>query len=117
MDSIHFLHFSLSVLALNCVQIGAATLHSFETRSGLRFALYTSNDVPSTKQSTRPTKYDRGTTTARDALRHIYSNIWVENVVRSPLYNSQNLIEDDIVSSTLFESKLDQYISSLPWST
>lgn len=103
---------------MHSVQTGAATLHSFETRSGLRFALYTSNDVPSSKTSTRPTKYDSDVTSARDALRHIYSNVWVENVVRSPLYNSQqhNSMDEDVVGSTLFEEKLDQYLLSLPWS-
>ena len=104
-------------LALYSVQTGAATIHSFETLSGLRFALYTSNDVPSTKSSTRPSKYEYAeTTSARDALRHIYSKVWVECVVRSPLYNSKEMLASDVVRSTIFEKKLDEYISSLPWS-
>lgn len=103
-------------IALHSVQIGAATLHSFETLSGLRFALYTSNDVLSSKQSTRPRKEEYSGTTARDALKHIYANIWVEHVVRSPLYNSKDLLESNVVGSTNFEKKLDEYISSLAWS-
>ncbi len=100
--------------ALHSVQTGAATLHSFETMTGLRFALYTSNDVPSSKTSTRPTKYDSDTTTARDALRHIYAKIWVESVVRSPLYSSKSL-DSHVVGSTTFEKNLDDYITALPW--
>ena len=82
--------------------------------NGLRFALYTSNDVPSSETSTRPTKYDSDTTTARDALRHIYAKIWVESIVRSPLYKPKNL-DSDVVKSTTFEKNLDEYVTALPW--
>lgn len=97
------------------MQTGAATLHSYQTISGLRFALYTSNDVPSSNNSTRPSNPEFADIPARDALKHIYSKIWVEYVVRSPLYNSQE-IKSKVVQSTNFESKLDEYVRSLPWS-
>ena len=103
-------------VALHSVQTGAATLHSYETLSGLRFALYTSNDVPTSKSSTRPSKTEYSEVTARDALRHIYSQIWVEYVVRSPLYNAKEVLASNTVSSTNFEIELDAYIRSLVWS-
>ena len=84
--------------------------------SGLRFALYTSNDVPSSNNTTRPSKAEYLEITARDALRHIYADIWVECVVKSPFYNPQKIVESKLVNSTTFEQHLDEYIRSLPWS-
>ena len=85
-------------------------MHTYETISGLRLALYTSNDVPSSKTSER-TDYSE-TTFARDALRHVYANLWVECVMRSPMFVGNKDID---VKSTTFERELDSYLSSLPW--
>ena len=85
-------------------------MHTYETMSGLRLALYTSNDVPSSKTSER-TDYSE-TTFARDALSHIYANLWVECVIRSPMYVGGSNID---LKSTTFERELDSYLSSLPW--
>ena len=117
--------------------------------SGLRFALYTSNDVATSKLSERGGATDyytaitsgtnnynstasssggaignaatafsspESTTFARDVLVHVYSNIWVECVVRSPLYvgHGGNALME-CIKSTTFEKELDSYLSSLPW--
>mmetsp|Transcript_22717 Transcript_22717/g.26328 ORF Transcript_22717/g.26328 Transcript_22717/m.26328 type:complete len:176 (-) Transcript_22717:146-673(-) len=100
--------------ALHSVRTGAATLHSYETLSGLRFALYTSNNVPSSKGSATSNKSEYSESiSARDALKYIYSNIYVEYVIRSPLYTSNN--GNFNVGSTTFEKNLDVYLASLPW--
>jgi hypothetical protein len=110
--------------AVFSVRTGAATLHNYETRSGLRFAMYTNNDVPQTfVGKSAEAKYP----SVRDALQYIYSEIWVECVVRSPLYRPGELVvpgkSNHIlamkgkldISSTNFERKLDAYLSSMPW--
>ena len=74
-------------------------MHNYETISGMRFALYTTNSI-------------EGAPSVRSALRHIYTELWVELVVRSPLYRVGD--EMDIVA-TNFEPKLDAYLSSMPW--
>lgn len=165
------------MVALQSIQTASATVHTYETLSGLRFALYTSNDVPTCKlsdttaisasavsaggtnyysptptpppgsnstasttsgnamltassstpytttynsnnhQSTSSMLESNTTIFGRDALVHIYSNIWVECVVRSPLYvgNSGGDALMECIKSTTFEKELDVYISSLPW--
>eukprot|EP00545_Synedropsis_sp_CCMP1620_P012728 CAMPEP_0119009340 /NCGR_PEP_ID=MMETSP1176-20130426/4298_1 /TAXON_ID=265551 /ORGANISM="Synedropsis recta cf, Strain CCMP1620" /LENGTH=156 /DNA_ID=CAMNT_0006961837 /DNA_START=72 /DNA_END=542 /DNA_ORIENTATION=- len=87
---------------LHSVRTGAGTLHNYETTSGLRFALYTTNI--STSQNT----------SIRGALKHVYTDLWVECVIRSPLYvgSSQGNMN---IASTNFEQKLDAYLSSMPW--
>ena len=67
--------------------------HHFETASGIRFVLNT----------------DRDAGDLRPNLRHIYSNIFVEYVVKNPL---QKL--NDPITCQGFISNLRQYISSLP---
>ena len=79
--------------------------------SGLYFALYTSNDGPATNTSER-SDYSE-TTFARDVLRHVYSNLWVECVIRSPMHVPG--AADIDVNATTFEKELDSYLSSLPW--
>mmetsp|Transcript_31008 Transcript_31008/g.41381 ORF Transcript_31008/g.41381 Transcript_31008/m.41381 type:complete len:179 (-) Transcript_31008:359-895(-) len=103
------------------VRTGASTIHNYETLSGLRFAMYTNNDV---------TKKYPGATSVRDALRHIYTEIWMECVVRSPLYRpgelqaageggnengGDSLMGRFEVGSTNFESRLDVYLRAMPW--
>jgi len=87
---------------LHSVRTGAGTLHNFETISGIRFALYTSNTS------------DQSQAAIRSALKHIYTNIWVDCVVRSPLYKSSMEGTMD-VSSTNFEATLDAYLQGMTW--
>ncbi|KAM6307806.1 trafficking protein particle complex subunit 1 isoform 2-T2 [Podargus strigoides] len=69
-------------------------LHYLETPSGLRLALSTDPGVPS----------------AREALRHIYSNLFVELVVKNPLCPPR-----EPVQSELFRSRLDTFVRGLPF--
>mmetsp|Transcript_11090 Transcript_11090/g.13768 ORF Transcript_11090/g.13768 Transcript_11090/m.13768 type:complete len:181 (+) Transcript_11090:197-739(+) len=107
--------------SLHSVRTGASTLHTFDTISGLKFVMYTDNNVPSGN--------------VRDVLRHVYSHIWVETVVRSPLYRPGEIIppEDAAaatgggerndgtilpvgkfeIRSTNFEKRLDEYLMSM----
>jgi hypothetical protein len=78
------------------------------------------------------------TSVVKQVLQHIYSNIWVECVIRSPLYRPGELIVGggeetgsnanggkggNIISgqgtfdirSTNFERKLDAYLASQAW--
>lgn len=69
---------------------------------------------------------DRSKTSFQTALKHIYSEIWVECVVRSPLYRPEDIQGDPLegrdnnagrfdIKSTNFEAKLDSYLKSMPW--
>ncbi len=109
-------HHLVESLALQAVKTGAGTLHCYETISGLRIALYTNNNPVMTATSK----------TIQTALKHIYSEIWVECVVRSPLYRPEDIQVDPVegrennagrfdIKSTNFELKLDAYLSSMPW--
>lgn len=70
-------------------------LHYFETPTGLRFVLTTGSDF--------------GTVDVARHLREIYSEVYVEFVVKNPLYK-----KGTIIKSELFLSKLDAYVRSLP---
>ena len=110
-----------STTALHSVKTGASTIHNYETLSGLRFAMFTNNDAQvalSSKGVASPS--------IRDALRHIYTEIWVETVVRSPLYRPGKMVSADEggsditmgkfdIRSTNFEKKLDVFLQSMPW--
>mmetsp|Transcript_3992 Transcript_3992/g.5748 ORF Transcript_3992/g.5748 Transcript_3992/m.5748 type:complete len:156 (+) Transcript_3992:123-590(+) len=87
---------------LHSVRTGAGTVHNYETLSGLRFALYTDNS----KQGNGPA--------IRSSLKHIYTKLWVECVIRSPLHSAST---DSVmnVSSTNFEPQLDAYLRSMTW--
>ncbi|CAH1964667.1 unnamed protein product [Acanthoscelides obtectus] len=69
------------------------TLHYLETPSGLKFVLNT--DV-----------HSQG---VREILQLIYSQVYVEYVVKNPMCNLSQPI-----SSELFKTKLDAYIKQLP---
>lgn len=107
---------------LHSVKTGAGTLHCYETISGLRIALYTNNNPIMKTIGSRGTS---GKTDFQSALKHIYSELWVECVVRSPLYRpddiNADLMEENItpgrfdIRSTNFEAKLDAYLKSMPW--
>ncbi len=70
---------------------------------------------------------DTTKTSFQTALKYIYSEIWVECVVRSPLYRPEEIQVDPAlegkenptgrfdIKSTNFESKLDAYLASMPW--
>ena len=70
-------------------------LHYFETPSGLRFVLTTSNDF--------------GSIDVVKNLREIYSDVYVEYAIKNPLYRRGTEIK-----SKLFLSKLDSYVKDLP---
>lgn len=70
-------------------------LHYFETATGLRFVLTTSNDFKGVDVT--------------HALSEIYNSVFVEYVVKNPLYTRGNVIKSD-----LFITKLDDYIRALP---
>jgi len=83
---------------LHSVKTGASTLYNFETASGLRFALYVTNESSNVKS-------------IRTALQHIYHELWIQCVIRSPLYTpTQPNIEE-----TNFEQMLDAFLSSQTW--
>ena len=69
-------------------------LHYFESATGFKFVLNTDTSVGSLS----------------DELWHIYSNIYVEYVVKNPLIQA-----GEQITSKLFASKLDSYIQSLPF--
>ena len=118
---------------LHSIKTGSATVHNYVTPSGLHFALYTSHKVPPSSISTATTKPEWAeATTAQEALRIIYAKIWIECVVKSPLYQPGNIKSVDEVDTTMeeqsymvapkfdvattnFEKRLDRYLSSLPW--
>lgn len=69
-------------------------LHYFETPSGLKLVLNT----------------DLSVTNARDTLQHIYSNLYVENIMKNPV-----CVLGHSLDSELFSSRLDAFIRSLPY--
>lgn len=98
-------------------------MHNYETVSGLRFALYTSNNVPKTSKRQR-TASSSDVISAREVLQHIYAELWVDCVVRSPMYKPQGRIPSETkedgagigsAQTATFEKRLDKYLSSLPW--
>jgi hypothetical protein len=86
---------------LHSVKTGASTLHSYETTSGLRFALYVTNDSSSIDNSA----------SIRTALQHIYEELWIQCVIRSPLYTPTK----PNVESTNFEQKLAAFLKPQSW--
>lgn len=70
----------------------AYRLHYFETASGLRFVLTT----------------DLSATDMREALRHVYSQIYVECLTKNPLYTP-----GEPISCPLFTQTLERYMTSL----
>jgi trafficking protein particle complex subunit 1 len=70
-------------------------LHYFETPTGLRFVLTTSKDF--------------GAVDVARHLREIYADVFVDFVVKNPLY-----VRGTPILSELFLTKLDAYVQSLP---
>jgi len=86
-------------------------LHMFETASGLKFVMLTDLNVGS----------------LREVLQAIYSTIYVEYAVKNPLQcnfitpvkpfpkkKGHAVSECSPIDSELFDSKLDEYVQSLP---
>ncbi|XP_029932360.1 trafficking protein particle complex subunit 1 [Myripristis murdjan] len=69
-------------------------LHYYETPTGLKFVLNTDLSVGS----------------ARDTLQHIYSNLYVELLVKNPV-----CVLGQSLESELFSSRLDAFIRGLPY--
>ncbi|XP_060922145.1 trafficking protein particle complex subunit 1 [Limanda limanda] len=69
-------------------------LHYYETASGLKFVLNT----------------DLSVSNARDTLQHIYSNLYVEHIVKNPV-----CVLGQGLDSELFSSRLDAFIRALPY--
>ena len=85
---------------LQLIRTGAATLHTYETASGLRLALYVTDD---------PQGLHAGS--IRKALYYIYHELWIQCVIRSPLYRTTAPNVDE----TNFASKLQGYLANQPW--
>jgi trafficking protein particle complex subunit 1 len=109
---------------LHSVRTGASTLHTYETNSGLRLCIYVTNhNIPSGVNSVGEplTTSDKilpppqpvvvNGKVVRAALQHIYHELWIQCVTRSPMYTptAPNVME------TNFESKLDSYLKSQSW--
>ncbi|GAX24080.1 hypothetical protein FisN_9Hu331 [Fistulifera solaris] len=88
--------------SIHSVQIGASTLYTLETASGLRFALYLD------RVGEDESNVQKKASTIRSALQHIYNNLWINQVTRSPLYDPVH----PNVNETGFEQHLDTYLSS-----
>lgn len=123
--------------SLHSVKTGAGTLHCYETISGIRIALYVNNNPMMNTLGTPAVMARKGESTQQNntsfqaALKYIYSEIWVECVVRSPLYRPADIQVDQLpqqqpvestsepgkfdIKATNFESRLDQYLQSMPW--
>ena len=118
--SAHYFRAPCGSLALHSVKTGAGTLHYYEAISGLRIALYTNNNPT---MITGGRNLDNSKASFQTALKHIYSELWVDCVVRSPLYRPGDIqVEGDgidvgrfDIKSTNFEKRLDAYLASMPW--
>ena len=101
---------------LHSVETGKCTLYQYETASGLRFALYCTNsnssggpgDGANTTTSTTSTNYNKA---IRTALAHMYNELWIQCVTRSPLYRPT----EPNVQDTNFEQSLDAFLKAQPW--
>lgn len=88
---------------LHSVKTGASTLHTYETASGLRFALFITNNGGSSSNNSAAA--------IRTALQYVYNELWIQCVIRSPLYRPA----EPNVAETNFEAKLDAFLKEQPW--
>lgn len=79
---------------LQTVRTNAFSLHHYQSVSGIIFVLNLDPDAPYQSQ----------------VFDHIYSTLYVDYVVRNPLYRRQN--PDEPISSPIFQSKLEEYLVS-----
>ena len=126
-----FIKLQIILVGLHSIRTGASTLHNYETLSGLRFAMYTSNDVggaDASSSSRRSSAAAESNVSVRNALQHIYTELWVESVIKSPLYRPGEMStvgqsssgsagggDAFDIRSTNFEKKLDAFLQSMPW--
>ncbi|KAH8399414.1 hypothetical protein KR215_009896 [Drosophila sulfurigaster] len=68
-------------------------LHYLETPSGLKFVLNT----------------DTAAINVKELLQQLYAKVWVEYVVRDPLWTPGT-----VVTSELFQNKLDEFVKQSP---
>lgn len=78
---------------LHIIKTNSFTLHHYQSVTGLVFVLNTGNDIPDQYQT----------------LKHVYTNIYIEYVLRNPLYMFSI---DSPIDSPLFEKKVDEYLRS-----
>ncbi len=88
---------------LHSVRTGASTLHTYETSSGLRLCIYTTNNQPLTPGHLESSSAnDKVMTTTsippvvsgkvvRAALHYMYHELWIQCVTRSPLYTRTSI--------------------------
>ncbi len=69
-------------------------LHYFESATGLKFVLNTDSSVGSLS----------------DELWHLYSNLYVDYVIKNPL-----ILAGEEIKSQIFITKLDSYVQTLPF--
>lgn len=94
---------------LQSIRTGAATLHTYESAGGHRLALYVTetaddDDVDGAQRRRRAEAIRR-------ALVHIYHELWIQCVVRSPLYRPTAPNVED----TNFAGELQLYLANQPW--
>lgn len=85
---------------LYSVKTGASTLYNYETASGLRFALYVTNPSASENTMDAIASAQIGSS-IRSALAHIYNELWIQCVIRSPLYRPTVSGSDNVNSHYL----------------
>jgi len=96
---------------LHSVRTGASTLYSYETASGMRFALYATNDGGKDGGDSGDKDDGERAQSVRKALSYIYNDLWITYVSRSPLYDPTSPNVDD----TNFEYKVVEYLEKFPW--
>lgn len=84
---------------LHSIQTGASILHTYESNSGMRLALYT---TPNEKVADN---------SIQACLEYIFNELWINCVIRSPLYDPVQ----QKVADTNFEEKLDEYLGLQSW--
>lgn len=90
--------------SLQKIKTGASTCHCFATTSGLYFCIYL---TPPTAANKVPPKDAQ----VREVLKHIYHEIWIQTVTRSPLYRPTT----PNVQGTNFMPQLDTYLRKQTW--
>ena len=118
---------------LHSVQTGASTLYSYETPSGLRIVLFIT-PTPLTKGDGRGSgssggsqlqqqqqqsaaaaaallKQQQRAKSIRMALKHIYHELWMQCVIRSPLYTPT----EPNVQDTNFGQRLEAFLKAQNW--
>lgn len=108
--------------ALHSVQTGASTIYNYETPTGLRLALFITPSKSTTSGTTGASSQQQQQQSSliqqqqraksiRMALKHIYHELWIQCVTRSPLYTpTEPNIED-----TNFGQRLEAFLKAQAW--